>query len=191
MDRDRSPGTGSRGLVSPVTDRAEDGLQAVFLANREAVLRFLRARGAGDEAEDILQDVWLRIARSRSGPVAAPMAYLYRTANSVMIDRYRAARQARRRERDWAEMGAGPEPAVSDTPSVERTIAGRQYADAVARVLAGLPQRAAAIFRRHRVDGLAQRAIAEELGVSVSTVESDLRSVYRALAELRERIDEA
>ena len=102
MDRDRSPGTGSRGLVSPVTDRAEDGLQAVFLANREAVLRFLRARGAGDEAEDILQDVWLRIARSRSGPVAAPMAYLYRTANSVMIDRYRAARQARRHEQDDA-----------------------------------------------------------------------------------------
>ena len=48
----------------------------------------------------------------------------------------------------------------------------------------------AAIFRRHRVDEVPQRKIAEEFGVSLSTVESDLRRAYRALAELKERMDE-
>jgi RNA polymerase sigma-70 factor (ECF subfamily) len=46
------------------------------------------------------------------------------------------------------------------------------------------------IFRRSRIDGIAQRAIAEEFGVSISTVEGDLRAIYRVLAELRERLDE-
>ena len=50
--------------------------------------------------------------------------------------------------------------------------------------------RPAAIFRRHRVDEVPQRKIAEEFGVSLSTVESDLRRAYRALAELKERMDE-
>ena len=174
-----------------MTDKVEDGLQAVFLANRGAVLRFLRARGAGSDAEDVLQDVWLRIAQSRPGPVAAPMAYLYRVANTVMIDRYRSVRQAQLRERDWVEAGSGPEPGVSDSPSVERVVGARQSARQVEATLAAQPPRAAAIFRRHKVDGLTQRAVAREFDVSLSTVESDLRLVYRALADLKERIDEA
>ena len=56
--------------------------------------------------------------------------------------------------------------------------------------VAPLPERAVAVFRRTRIDGVTQRVIAGELGVSISTVESDLRLVYRALAELRERLDE-
>ena len=49
--------------------------------------------------------------------------------------------------------------------------------------------RPARIFRRFRVDGAAQRDIAAELGVSLSTVEADLRKVYAALAALRRQFD--
>ncbi len=171
-------------------DPDDDGLQAVFLANRQVLLRFLLARGAAEDAEDVLQEVWLRIASRPPAPVSAPLPYLYRTANTVMIDRYRSAKQSAQREKDWVEAGAGPMPGISDSPSVERVIAGRQSTRKVEEVLAGLPKRATAIFRRSRIDGIAQRAIAEEFGISISTVESDLRSVYRALAELRERFDE-
>ncbi|MBD59780.1 MAG: RNA polymerase subunit sigma-70 [Citromicrobium sp.] len=167
-----------------------DGLEAVFLANRDTLLRFLVARGAGAEAEDVLQDVWLRISRVAPGPVAAPLPYLYRTANAVMIDRYRSARQAERREAAWVEGNSGAHIGVSDSPSAERVVAGRQFARQVEDALAQLPPRAASIFRRSRIDGVPQRAIAEEFGVSVSTVESDLRQVYRVLAELKERLDE-
>ena len=45
--------------------------------------------------------------------------------------------------------------------------------------------------RAHRVEGTPQRLIAEQFGVSLSTVESDLRKAYAALAELKERLDEA
>lgn len=173
-----------------MTDDPIEGLRAIFLANRETLRRFLLARGAGDDADDILQDMWLKISRARSGPIAAPMAYLYRAANTLMIDRFRSLRQSDIRDADWAETHSGPSLGASDTPSVERVIQGRQDAATVEQALAKLPERAVRIFRRSRIDGLTQREIAADLGVSVSTVESDLRNVYRALAELRERMDE-
>ena len=166
------------------------GLEAVFLANRDKLLRFLRARGAGDGAEDLLHELWLKVSAARSGPVAAPLAYLYRAADTLMIDRYRSRRQAEQRDRDWSEAEGTTVLGTSDEPSGERVIAARQAAARVAETLDALGPRVATIFRRHRIDGVAQREIAGELGVSLSTVEGDLRKAYRALAELRERLDE-
>ena len=167
------------------------GLEAAFLANRDRLLRFLLARGAGDAAEDVLQEVWLKIATGRTGPVASPVSYLFRAADTLMIDRYRSVRQAERRERDWSEVHDGAGTGVSDAPSVERHLIGREHARLVGETLAGLGERPAAVFRRHRVDQVPQRQVAEEFGVSLSTVESDLRRAYAALAALKERIDEA
>lgn len=166
------------------------GLQAAFLENRERLLRFVAARGAGDNAEDVLQEVWIKISAADTGPVASPLSYLFRTADLLMIDRYRATRQAEKRERDWTESMGGAIPGVSDAPSPERAIIARQQVERVRQVLDGLGARTAAIFRRHRVDGIPQKQVAEEFGVSLSTVESDLRAAYRALAQLKERLDE-
>ena len=167
-----------------------EGLQASYLANREKLLRFLRARGAGDDAEDVLQEVWLKICAKPSGPIASPVSYLFRAADLAMIDRFRSARQSGRRERAWAETASDPG-GMSDAPSAERVVVGRQHALMAAAALDALGPRVAAVFRRHRIDGIAQRAIADEFGVSLSTIESDLRQAYRALLEVKERIDEA
>lgn len=166
------------------------GLEEVFLANRERLLRFLKARGAGDAAEDLLQEIWLKIAGRAAGPVASPLSYLFRTADLLMIDRYRAAVQAQRRDRAWSEAQGGPTPGVSDAPSAERRLIGREHARLAGQTLDALGPRVAGIFRAHRIDGIPQRRLAEQFGVSLSTVESDLRKAYAALAALKERIDE-
>lgn len=166
------------------------GLEAAFLAHRDALLRFLRARGAGDAAEDLLHEVWLRIQATTPGPVASPLPYLMRMADLLMIDRYRSQRQADKRDRDWTEVHSDLA-GVSAEPSPERRAAAAQEAAAVLRVLDRLGPRTASAFRRHRIDGVAQREVASELGVSLSTVESDLRIAYRALGEWKERRDEA
>jgi RNA polymerase sigma-70 factor (ECF subfamily) len=167
------------------------GIEAVFLANRDALLRFLAAHGAGDAAEDLLQDLWLKVSRASSGPVAAPLPYLYRAAHNLMIDRHRAQRQAMQRDHDWSDVSAGTLPGGSDEPSSERRLLAQEALAVAEAALARIPPRAAAIFRRHRVDGVPQKSIAAEMGISISTVESDLREAYRALNEARRRIDEA
>lgn len=167
------------------------GLEQVFLTHRDRLLRFLVARGAGDAAEDLLHEVWLKITARRTGPIASPVSYLFRTADTLMIDRFRSERQAGLRERAWSEVNDGATPGVSDAPSAERHLIGREQARIVSEALDTLGPRPAAIFRRHRIDGLSQRQVAEEFGVSLSTVESDLRRAYAALVALKERIDEA
>jgi RNA polymerase sigma-70 factor (ECF subfamily) len=56
----------------------------------------------------------------------------------------------------------------------------------VEQLLRTLGPRKESVFRRARIDGVPQRRIAEELGISISTVESDLRIACHALARLKE-----
>ena len=106
------------------------GLEAVFLANRDKLVRFLTARGAGDAAEDLVQDLWVKVAGRMDGPIANPLAYLYRAADMLMIDRYRSRRQAALREQDWVD-GQGADP----PPGTERAVEARQTAEQVAATL--------------------------------------------------------
>lgn len=165
-------------------------LAATYLAHRAQLLRFLRARGAGEAAEDLLQELWLRLARAPDPGAAANLGYMLRTADRLMIDRYRAARQQAAREQAWSALQPGIADDIAPAPDAERRIAARQEVARVEQALAALGERPAAIFRKHRIEGQPQRAIAAELGISLSTVESDLRRAYRALAELRGSPDE-
>jgi RNA polymerase sigma-70 factor (ECF subfamily) len=158
------------------------GLEAVFLAHRDAILRFLRARGAGDDAEDLLQDLWFRVAAAPTGPIAEPVGYLMRAANNLMLDRRRGEARAMRRDLDWAESVRS---ADHEVPNAERALIGFEALDRAEEVLAALGSRVEAIFRRYRLDDIRIDQIAREFGVSRSTVEKDLQKAYRALFELR------
>ena len=168
---------------------AGGGLEAVFFANRSALLRFLRARGGGDAAEDLLQELWLRASAGASGPIADPLAYLYRTANNLMLDRRRGELRRERRDHDWTEATGGAEVGVSDAPSGERVLIAREQLAAAEAELKSLGERTDHVFRRYRVEGASQRQIADELGISLSAVEKHLQKAYRALVELRRRFD--
>lgn len=155
------------------------GLEAVFLAHREALLRFLRARGAGDDAEDLLQDLWFRVAAAPTGPIAEPVGYLMRAANNLMLDRARGATRAMQRDLAWSEAAA------HEAPSAERTLIGRDALSRTEQTLAALGLRTEAIFRRYRLDDVTIDQVAREFGVSRSTVEKDLQKAYRALLALK------
>ncbi|MBN9334855.1 ATP-binding protein, partial [Devosia sp.] len=45
------------------------------------------ARGAGDDAEDVLQDLWHKISGVEARPVADPVSYLFRAAENVLKGR--------------------------------------------------------------------------------------------------------
>jgi RNA polymerase sigma-70 factor (ECF subfamily) len=161
-------------------------LEQAYLARREQLLRFLRARGAGEAAEDLLQELWLRLAAAPDPVAASGLGYMMRVADRLMIDRYRSERQARSRDKAWAEAQPGMADGIAPAPGPERAFAARQEVARLERALAKLGPRAAAILRRHRIDGLTQREIAAEFGISLSTVESDLRRAYAAILAMRE-----
>lgn len=170
-------------------DMVASGLSAVFLANQGPLLRFLRARGAGEDAEDVMQDLWLKIDRLEAdGPIADPRAYLFRMADNLMHDRVRAAMRRTSREHAWGASGHDAD-GLDDAPSVERAVAARQRLRRVEMALATLGERSQAIFRRFRLEGLSQSVIAREEGISVSAVEKHLQRAYRIVATLVDEDD--
>jgi RNA polymerase sigma-70 factor (ECF subfamily) len=150
-------------------------LRAVFLAERGLFLRLLVARmGSVDEAEEVLQDLWLRLDTVAGGPIADPTAYLYRMANNMAIDRRRRA--ARRLDRDsaWSDS----RPGATEQPDAERAMIARDRLAHVEAILARLPDRVATAFRLYRFEELSQKAIAERMEISVSGVEKLLQRAY-------------
>src|SRR5690606_9072680 len=124
--------------------------------------------------------VWVRIFRASPGPVAAPLSYLFRIAGRLLIDQYRAERQATKRNTEWSRLYTdGGE--ASDQPSIERYMIAREETAAIAAELHTLAPRVAAAFRRHKFEGTPQRQVATELDVSLRTVEADLRVACQAI----------
>ena len=162
---------------------AVQGIEGVLLANRDRIVRFLEVRGAGDIAEDLFQDLWMRLTDRSTGPIADPLSYIMRAANNLMLDRYRSARQSDLRDKAWGEASA------MQSPSAETALISREQLALVDAAIVATGERSARIFRRFRVDSVNQRDIASEMGISLSTVEADLRKVYAALAAIRRQFD--
>jgi RNA polymerase sigma factor (sigma-70 family) len=169
---------------------SEAGLDAVFMANRLQILRFVRARGAGDDAEDMVQELWLKASTLQSGPIAEPLSYLYRMADNLLLDRRRSQQRRARREEAYSGLDQSPVPGASEAPSVERALVALERLRFVEATLAALGHRTATIFRRYRIDGVSQRDIGAELGLSLSAVEKHLQKAYRALIDIR-AVDDA
>ena len=178
----------SAGYGSASDDSEDNPLVSVFAANKPRLARFLRLRYGDDEIEDLLQELWLK-ARAVSGPVGNPLAYLYRMADRLVLDSRRGASRLKSRDNDWSYVHNRSSEAV-ELPTAEDSLLARERLNAVESTLWQVGERAARIFRRYRLDGVDQRMIAHEFGVSLSTVEKDLRKAYDALLALRERLDE-
>lgn len=156
------------------------GLQRTIIDERARLLRFLAARGAGDEAEDLLHELWEKMAGTHQ-PVAEPLSYLFRAAENLMRDVRRSKVSRERRQFDWHENATSAE----EQPLGDRAAIAREELQAVRATLASLGPRVDAVFRRCRLEGMPQGQVARELGISLSSVEKDLQKAYRALAELK------
>jgi RNA polymerase sigma factor (sigma-70 family) len=163
-------------------------LAQAFMAHQSTLLRYLRARGAGEDAEDCLQDLWIRAQASADHEVGDGLAYLYRMAHNLMLDRYRAAHRRQDREASYQKDVLNGDGGSDDAPSAERILIGQERLREIDRVLAGLGARTEYIFRRHRVDEIAQRDIATELGITLSAIEKHLQKAYRVVAAAQRTI---
>ena len=157
-------------------------LAQALMANQAALLRYLRARGAGDDVEDWLQELWIRAQAREDVAVGDPLAYLYRMAHNLMLDRHRTSQRRHSREHSYRWDGAGGDGEADDAPAAERVLIARERLRHIGRVLARLGPRTDYIFRRHRVDEIPQREIATELGITLSAIEKHLQKAYRAVA---------
>jgi len=166
----------------------DDGLIGAYAELRPQLLRFLRARtGDAALAEDIIQDIAVKLAETATGPVGNPSAFLHRMANNLLIDRAREARARLNREQAWTDqetVQSGSD-TVDPQPSAERALLARDELARVLTAIDSLPPAAAQVFRLHRIEGLSHPQIAARLGISRSAVE---KSMAVALKNLRKAL---
>jgi len=79
-----------------------------------------RMLGSASDAEDVVQDAWLRYSSAQPADLRSPAAYLTTIVTRLCLDRLKSARTAREEYvGPWL-----PEPLVTDqTPGPERTVA--------------------------------------------------------------------
>ncbi len=167
---------------------ASSGLKGFLLENRPAILRFLSARRvSAGEAEDLVQELFVKLETHPTGPVTDMRAYLFRMADNLLLDHRRSAGRRTSREEAWMDAHFGSE--ADDRPTAEQMTIARQNLEIVSQALAQLPARTVDVFRRFRVDAIPQKQIAADLGISVSAIEKHLQKAYHVLVEVRARLD--
>ena len=138
-----------------------------------------------DETEDLVQDVFARIAaRDSSEPIGQLSGYVMKTANSVLADR------ARRRSARHADLHVvlDDDWHGEDELDPERIASGKQELDVAIAALLTLPERTRTIFILRRLEGFKNGEIAAQLGISVSAVEKHVvKAVQHLGSELEAR----
>ncbi len=129
------------------------------------------------EAEDLLQDFWLRIHKARPTYRAGEplLPWLYAIARRVRVDRYRKTRGAREHEvlsEQLPEKASSPETAQQTTPKISE-------------MLQSLPESQREVLLLLKVSGLSLEEVARATGVSVGSVK---QKAHRAYESLRKRL---
>lgn len=172
-------------LLSRVARRDADALAALYDRHNRLVfslvLRILRDRG---EAEDVLQDVFVRVwdrAESYSPALGTPAAWLARVARNRAIDRLRS-RQVR------SNLSA---PFESAPPAADETTSGdpegqanqAEFRRTVRAALADLPEEQRVLIDAAYFDGFTQSELAERFNLPLGTVKTRIRAGMQTLRQ--------
>ena len=161
--------------------QAEELASALNARFRPALMAFfLRRIGNHAEAEDLTQDVLVRVTKHGSEIDASrPDAYVFQIAANLLRDRGR--RHVVRSS--YLQSFEASSAADLEERDPHRVLQARQSLATVMKAVRELPERTRTVFILFRLEGMKQREIADHLGLSVRTVELH---VIRASAHLRE-----
>jgi RNA polymerase sigma factor (sigma-70 family) len=171
---------------SALDDRGQNLLLSCFLERRADLVRYFRARLRSDEAaEDLVQDIYLKISASLASEIGNPAAYLYRLGTNLMLDRLKAQRRAGRRDGEWREIHSssmGGE-GVAETSSADDVADARQQLRRIIEAVNELPPPVREAFRLHKLEGLSHAETARAMGVSRSSVEKYMMTCLKRILE--------
>lgn len=158
-------------------------LRGQLVENYDGLVRKLTRRlGSSDFAYEALHETFLRLDRVTDAvPVRSPADYIFRTAINIAKDR----QKAQNRRVSASEIDELLD-VSDDGPDPARVAEARSEIEAFKRALSELPSRPRDVLQSISIDGRSPQEVAARLGVSVRTVESDLK---RALNHCADSLD--
>jgi RNA polymerase sigma factor (sigma-70 family) len=154
----------------------------LYRRHRGALYRFvLRALKQRSAAEELFQEVWIRVieARSRYSPQARFTTWLYTIAHNLLVDHWRKKGLA------LVSLDTQDVPVESANPA--RQAEGRESLARFLHALESLPAAQREAFLLHEEAGLTVAQIAAATGSNEETAKSRLRY---AMGKLKAAVDE-
>ena len=121
--------------------------------------------------DDLVEESMVRLHQAReAGPIRSARALLFTTARNLALDVVRRQRVvAFEPITELADSSV-----LADSTDVVATVSKQQELELLTKAIQTLPKRCRQIFTLRTAYGLTQRRIAEQLGVSESTVEKQM-----------------
>jgi RNA polymerase sigma-70 factor, ECF subfamily len=153
-----------------------DAPGALIGAISPRLLRFFRSQAASrEQADDLLQDTWLRIHRVRHTyrPGEPVLPWIYAIARRARVDGYRRSRRITMHE---TTVGVLPEPPAQPAP--------RNTMPAFEALVAPLPDAQREVITMLKVGGLSLEEVARATSSTVGAVKQKAHRAYERLRKL-------
>lgn len=139
-----------------------------------------------EQANDVVQDTFCRLYENRSNITIhiSLKSYLYRSVYNNCIDLIRHKKVANAYVD--AKMLDFYFSRIIQLPEAELKMLDEDIGEAIREAIAHLPERCRQIFCLSKLEGLSNKQIAEQLGISVKTVETQMT---KAFVRLRKELE--
>jgi len=175
-------------LMLRVKDGDGESFALLLAKHRAPVMHFLyRMVQSQAVAEELAQEVFLRVYRSRSTyePTAKFTTWLFRIATHLALNALRDGKNERLQDSLDDESGELPRQVSDRRPSVEQAMVYESKMEEIRSAIARLPDKQRAAVLMHKYEEMEYSQIAKVLGCSESAVKSLL---FRAYETLRARL---
>ncbi len=184
--------TDSVGIGDEAVDNDHTSFDAIYRDYYARIRRYLARLVGMGEAEDLTQEVFLKISRSLDSfrGESSIATWVYRIATNAAIDRVRSPAYRSRvssapveESREADEVVAAAEDRVF---SAEEDAIRREMSGCVQDLMTQLPENYRTVLVLSEIEGMKNSEIAEVLGLSLETVKIRLHRARRRLKEILE-----
>ena len=150
--------------------------QELFMAHARHVRNFLFYKGAKrDEAEDLMQEAFLRLWREcKKVPAEKAKAFLFRVANNLFLDAKKHKQVVLKFQQKQTSGQENEDP--------QFLLEAKELQQKLENAIAQLPEKQRTVFLMSRMDKMTYAEIAERLELSVKAVE---KRMSQALVQMR------
>lgn len=166
-------------LLSRIAEGDEHAFSTLYFRYDTMLYTFLlKLTRSESTAEELLQETFLRLWLYRDSlmDVEHPRAYIHRVAANLS---HRLLRRQFRHHKVLQEQ----EPPSDTADNPEDNLAWKDMEALVARIIAGMPEQRRRIYELHRDGGMSSAEIAEQVGVTSSTVRNTIAAAIRQIRE--------
>lgn len=165
-------------IVSAIRQGQESAFEQMFRTYYERLVHYAGTMlKDSDEAEEVVQTVFLTIWEKRADLeiTLSLKAYLYRAVHNHCLNRIKhyGVRESHRQYSMYYQ--------PQSTDSVADAIYGSELEDRIEQAVSKLPEQCQLVFRMSRFEEMRYQEIADQLGLSVKTIENQIGKALKIL----------